>query len=278
MKTLLKTVTLLLLAGVALTGCTIEKKIYQNPQDRTPPVIPRGVTSVTGDEYVELFWFESDEVDLAGYRVYRSYTPDGEYVLQATVHTGYHKDVNVVNGTTYYYAVASFDLDGNESELSPEDVFDTPRPAGFNLMLFDSEYRGNLAGFDFSAQRRVAFDNPAADIVVSYDSTLGVFFIDVGNIDTDIQDFGFTKLLDDVDWAPDGGWSNVGWAEVIAGHAYIIWTADNHYAKFRVTEIGTNSILIDWAYQSVIGNPELKPAAHRVGFLRPSARTAVMGN
>jgi len=277
MKTMLKSPVLLFLGILALGGCTIEKKVYQYPADHTPPATPRGVMSVTGDGYVELFWFESDEPDLQGYRVYRSYTLNGEYVFQSTVRNGYYRDNSVVNGVTYYYAVAAFDDAENESELSPEDVFDTPRPAGYDLLLFDPEYRGDLAGFDFSNQRRVAFDSPAADIIVDYDNELGAFFIDAGNVDIDIQDFGYTGSLDDVDWAPEDGWSNVGWVEAIAGHSYIVWTADDHYAKFRVTEIGTNSILLDWAYQAVTGNPELKPPARGTGFLRPNARTAALG-
>ncbi len=263
---------LLALAAVVLAGCTVEKKVYQCPVDNTPPATPRGVASITGDGYVEILWFESDEPDLAGYRIYRSYSLNGVYKYQATVKEGYYLDQNVVNRTTYYYAVASFDYDGNESDLSPEAVFDTPRPAGFDLVLYDPEYREDLAGFDFFNRRRVSFDSPAADIITDYDKDLGVFFIDVGNDNTDIQDFGYTESLDDIDWAPADGWSNVRWVEVILGHSYIVWTDDNHFAKFRVTDIGASSILIDWAYQEVAGNPELAPPGP--GFLKPNARTA----
>jgi len=277
MKKTLKISVMLALAVYALAGCSVEKKVYQPancPEDRTPPATPRGVTSITGDEYVEILWFESDEPDLAGYRVYWSSSLNGTYKYMATVKEGYYLDHEVENGVTYYYAVSSFDYSGNESDLSPEDVHDTPRPAGFDLTLYDPEYRRDLAGFDFSAKRRVRYDSPAADIIADYDPDLGVFFIDVGNIDIDIQDFGYTESLDDLDWAPSNGWSEIGWVEAVQGHSYFIWTADNHYAKFRITDIGTNSILIDWAYQEVRGNPELAPPAHHGEFLRVNARTA----
>ena len=39
-------------------------------------------------------------------------------------------DDDVRNGSTYFYAVSAYDYDGNESELSPEQVYDTPRPSG----------------------------------------------------------------------------------------------------------------------------------------------------
>jgi hypothetical protein len=263
-------------AALFLIGCSEEKTIVQPAEDYQPPATPRGVTSITGDEYVEILWYESDESDLAGYRVYRSLTLTGVYDLRATVQTGYYLDENVNNGTTYYYAVASFDYDGNESDLSPENVFDTPRPAGADLVLYDPEYRSDLAGYDFSEYRRVSYTSPSADITVDFDDELNVFFADVGNVDTDIQDFGYTESLDDVDWAPEDGWSGVGWAELIEGHSYIIWTADNRFAKFRVVDCNENSVLLDWAYQPDIGNPELAPPVRTNSPRRGDARTMTL--
>ena len=48
-----------------------------------------------------------------------------------------YTDTTVRNGETYYYAVSAYDADGNESELSPEDASDTPRPEGRNVVLDD---------------------------------------------------------------------------------------------------------------------------------------------
>jgi hypothetical protein len=276
MRKKMKYTILAVLAAVALVGCTVEKTVVQPAEDWQPPATPRGVTSITGNGYVEILWFESDELDLAGYRVYRSLNLNGTYVHQATVQNGYYFDDNVVNGTTYYYAVASYDYTGNESDLSPENVFDTPRPAGTDLVLYDPEYRPDLAGYDFSSARRVGFDSPSADIIVDYDEDLGVFFIDVGNVDTDIQDFGYTASLDEVDWAPEDGWSELGWVEVIEGHSYILWTDDNRFAKFHVVDTDGNSILLDWAYQPDIGNPELSRPNKEAGYLRPNTRTKAM--
>jgi len=76
----------------------------------------------------------------------------------------------------------------------------------------------------------------------------------------DIQDFAYVDDFDDVDFAPSQGWSTLGYEEVILGHAYIIRTADNHYAKIRVENIGVSSVGFAWAYQTDPGNGELKPA------------------
>jgi hypothetical protein len=139
------------------------------------------------------------------------------------------------------------------------------------LVLYDPEYRKDLAAFDFSAKRRVHLDSPAADISVDYDELLEVFFVDVGNVNTRIQDFGYTESLDVIDWAPADGWSDVGWAEVILGHSYIVLTSDDRFAKFRVTDINHNSIMLDWAHQEVRGNPELRPPARGEEFWRADA-------
>jgi hypothetical protein len=45
--------------------------------------------------------------------------------------------------------------------------------------------------------------------------------------------------------------------ELIPGHCYIVWTWDDHYAKFRVTGLSSTTVSMDWAYQTATGNPEL---------------------
>ncbi len=266
----------MLLLGLLAAGCTVEETVVAPAEDFEPPATPRGVISITGDGFVEILWYESDEVDLAGYAVYRSFQPSGTFDLIAEVAEGYYLDDAVQNGVTYYYAVAAYDYSGNESDLSPENVFDTPRPAGIDLLLYDMDYRSDLTGFDFSGRRIVGFDDPRADITVDYDNELDVFFIDVGNIDTDIQDFGYTDSMDDISYAPEYGWSDLGYVEAIPGHTYVLWTSDNHFAKFRVVGLNDNSLLLDWAYQIDQGNPELSRPQHPENFLRDNKRTRHM--
>jgi hypothetical protein len=256
-----------LVLAVALIGCESNDKIYVSDIDYAPPATPRGVYSVTGDQEVTVVWLGSDEQDLAGYLVYRSRTLEGPYNVIANLEVAdlpyqlEYKDRAVANGETYYYAVTSYDYEGNESELSYEDVFDTPRPSGRNVRLHAREANSSDAGFDFSRHAVVSSNDSRADIVITLEG--GVFFVEAVSYDesiTDIQDYGYTETLDALDWSPQDGWSTLGWAEVIAGHTYAVWTWDDHYAKFRVTEVGNTSIVIDWAYQIDPGNPELKPA------------------
>jgi hypothetical protein len=42
------------------------------------------------------------------------------------------------------------------------------------------------------------------------------------------------------------------------GHAYVVWTWENNFAKFYVRHIGYDYVVLDWAFQIDEGNPELK--------------------
>jgi len=260
---------LILLSGwiLVLGGCADE--VYIVRPDHTPPSRPKGLYSVTADEAVYLFWEENDEDDFREYRVYRREEGDDYYHRIGITKIAEYVDQNVENGVTYFYAVTARDKNGNESDFS-DVVFDTPRPEGWGWSLYDRFYKPSRSGFDFSEPAILYWDDYEADIYLEYDDDLESFFLCVANDQTDIQDFGYTDKLDDVDYSPEKGWSYVGWVEVIPGHSYIIWTADNHFAKLRVKKItGDLKIDFDWAYQVDPGNPELAPRPpHGKDYLR----------
>lgn len=240
----------LLLLGTAMTGCD------EYVEDTTPPFKPRGVRSITGDGEVTLVWLANQENDLAGYHVYRNDQPSGYFERIGTTSDTFYIDRDVENGRTYYYAISAFDIHGNESDLSDELVFDTPRPSGENVILRDYHTHPNNAGWDFSTAQVVSYNDVLCDIFYEYDTTYGLHFMNTTN-GTEIQDFGYTESLDDIDYAPEEGWSRLGWVELIRGHSYIVRTADMHYAKFRVTALGPGYCQFDWAYQVDQGNREL---------------------
>lgn len=248
------------------SGCG-EKTVIYGP-DYGAPSAPRGFFSVTGDQAVRLYWLPNPESDIEGYNIYRNQTGcSGAFYYVATVIDTFFIDYNVANGQTYFYAVAAFDFDGNESELSRECVYDTPRPEGYTV-LYDYLSDPSRAGFDFSTYARVSYTSLNADIYVAFD-TLDFVFYAVATSGVDIQDFGYTNSLDDIDYAPAQGWSTTGVVEIILGHSYLVWTADDHYAKFRVENMDEVSgwIRIRWAYQTDQSNGELKitPTALKTG-------------
>jgi hypothetical protein len=251
----------LLAAALVLGGCHDEGR----PRDVTPPAAPRGVYTVTGDGQVRVFWLDNTEPDVAGYRVYEApcasgggcpYDPVGATTGTTFTVTG------LANGETRFYAVAAYDLAGNESALSEETLFDTPRPEGFDRVLNNSQESTAGSGYDFSAFSARDWNDPLTDMYFGFSGGVDQMF--VPDFQTDIQDAGVASSLDAVDFAPNTGWSPSGTVELIVGHCYVVWTRDDHYAKFRVTEIRPGStgvparVVFDWAYQVDPGNRELR--------------------
>jgi hypothetical protein len=92
------------------------------PRDTFPPVAPQdAVAAVTsppsGTLAVEISWSINLEADLAGYRVYRSDTPDarGQLLTTELLPTPAYRDISVQAGHRYWYTVTAVDRAGNES-------------------------------------------------------------------------------------------------------------------------------------------------------------------
>ncbi len=241
-------------------------------RDRVPPAAPRGVYTVTGDGKVYVHWLANTESDVAGYRIYEAPCASGSGCpydrVGATTGTSFTV-TGLTNGVTRYYAVAAFDYAGNESELSQEVLFDTPRPEGVDLVLNNYLSSTSGSGYDFSAYTTRDWNDPLTDMFFGVNNGINEMF--VPDVQTDIQDAGVAASLDAVDFAPTTGWSPSGSVELIVGHCYVVWTRDNHYAKFRVTEIRPAStgvpakVVFDWAYQTDQGNRELRAGKAKNG-------------
>ncbi len=271
---------LALALALALCGCEDDTcGCKPTCVDNDPPAVPSGVFSVTGDGKVTIYWNPVLGSDVKGYGIWwtdeESGPQGGPYERMTNVsgeESYYYEDFDVDNGTTYYYAVTTYDYDGNESDLSYEDVFDTPRPAGTNLLVYDAEEEPAEAGIDFSRAEDPGYTSD--DLVVAWDSSDADLYLDsasdgdpdvirfVPNAGTLIQDFGFTADLDEVDWAPQEGWSDSPQGvEIISGHSYIVQTGDGNYAKMRVSVVNKNNryAIMEWAYQLIPDYPELAP-------------------
>jgi len=283
MRIVFSTIIAGFVALFALNGCEEDNTAFD-----PVPAAPQGVYSVTGDFAVYLYWYGPYERDIAEFIIWRSNQPREGYVeigrrpavdnpnLDLIIYE--YIDTSVINGTTYYYAVSAVDFAGQVSDLSAEEVFDTPRPEGI-VKLFDIAVDPSRAGFLFADQSYA--DSGVADIYI--DRANGIFYLNAGNIDTHLQDMGYTDTFSVIGYAPQDGWSEVGWLEVIEGHTYVIWTDDNHYAKLRAASINPQSVTFEWAYQTAAGNPELivrpdsldKPT-HDRKYLEKSSRTGAV--
>ncbi len=244
-----------LLLTLLLAACDVHQHDSVGDYDTTPPLPPVGIRTVSLDNAVDISWIANQESDLAGYKVFVSDRYDGRYSLIGSTQKTEFVDRGARNGVTYYYAVSAYDYSGNESELSRDVAYDTPRPEGFNLTLADRYANPDLAGYDFSAYSVVNYNTDLTDLYVEFTGS-GVPYFVVWT-DTDIQDMGYTRDLDEISVAPSEGWSPTKDAHIIAGHTYVIRTWDNRYAKVRVTDIRPAAVRFDWAYQTAPGNPEL---------------------
>jgi len=250
---------------------------------------PRGVTSQTGDRQVVVWWYATYQDGVQGYTVYRSNSLDGTY--EAIGSTGPEEesftDNSVQNGTTYYYAVAARASDGRESDLSYENVEDTPRPEGV-VTLHDWYVNPDASGFDFSNPAGAQhYDFSTTDIYFAVDIAKGSPYV-YSDTDCLFQDMGYKDSIGEVDRAPLDGYLTL-FQEVAVGHVYAVYSPDRHYALFRVNDMLLDWVLVEpeevaegaeeeqpevwdisqawmqivWAVQLQIDNPELAPMKPR---------------
>lgn len=291
MKKLLIPIAIIASAAFLLIGCEDDTTVVSASRI---PAIPTGVYTVTGDGVVSIIWPENNDNGITeGYGVYYFAGYDGDlevYELMATVDASErfkfsdfddqyylaYDDFDVDNSTTYWYAVNAYN-DFGESELSIADVFDTPRPQGTATTSLIGEDDTSL-GWDFSGRGFVEWFDDRADIFFEWDPDVGAFFIWAGagnGRNVYIQDYGTTSDITAVGWGEvGGGWSQVGWLELIEDHSYIIrigdidpqtGTANGYYATVRVTDLNQAQLRVsfEWAYQEDFGNPELKRVPKR---------------
>ena len=170
---------LALAAALVMTGCN-EDDCVSCVKTPEPPVVPVGVTSVSGDNEVTVYWYDISyypydgtyNSNVVSYAIYSRFyeegdlnNPDREFYYIGEVSwdenfdwdTGLHwfVDTDVQNGYQYEYAVAAVNAAGLESALSYEAVIDAPlpmSPPGTFVEVFDSLNGSSreLGGFDFS--------------------------------------------------------------------------------------------------------------------------------
>ncbi|WP_406373404.1 PA14 domain-containing protein [Streptomyces sp. NBC_00647] len=86
--------------------------------DKTKPLVPTGSSATydTATGKARVSWSKNQEMDLAGYRVYRRLKGSTTWTrLTTTTSTSYTDTTLPVTGVTYYYEVRAHDRAGNES-------------------------------------------------------------------------------------------------------------------------------------------------------------------
>jgi rhamnogalacturonan endolyase len=102
------------------------------PDSLRPPSVPIGIEAIAWSDSVKIVWSPNADPDLLGYNIYRSRQQNGPFAklnLELLLDTSY-TDTDVVNDSTYYYAVTAVDWDDNESVFSDiVEATPTIRPA-----------------------------------------------------------------------------------------------------------------------------------------------------
>jgi hypothetical protein len=111
--------------------------VIVTPRDVYPPAVPQAVVAAVvrpdpnGPPEVDLSWSINTEIDLAGYRVYRSEqqgTP-GQLVTPDLLLSPAYRDTSVQPGHLYWYSVTSVDRFGNESAPSAPVAAEVAQPS-----------------------------------------------------------------------------------------------------------------------------------------------------
>ncbi|MFA4923278.1 MAG: hypothetical protein WC557_03715, partial [Ignavibacteriaceae bacterium] len=182
-------ILILLFLLLGITSC--QRQNMNDYYDNVPPNAPTGVQVLNGDNRVDLSWNNNRERDVAGYNVYYSASYDGKYKLIGSTGNNFYIDDGAKNGVLNYYAVTAYDYNNNESELSPDVAYATPRPEGFNQSIFDYNRYPDNSGYSFSTYAVVAFDDSVNTPDFFFDLYNGTPYLDVYS-DTDIKDMGAT--------------------------------------------------------------------------------------
>ena len=148
-------IAVLIFSLVVLSACDGFNKEYY---DNVPPNPPDNVRVYAGDNEVEIDWDYNTEQDVAGYNVYYSDSYYGKYTLLGNTENNSYVDFDAENGVKYYYGVAAYDVNGNESELSYDEAYGVARPEGMNQTIFDYINYPDISGYDFSEYLVTAYD------------------------------------------------------------------------------------------------------------------------
>jgi hypothetical protein len=249
----------------------------------TPPPTPSGLNSTSLDNAVALDWpdnaYEANPDAFSNYVVYSAaYNLDAgqcgsQWRVEGTTVAPEFVVGALTNGAPRCFQVTAVGTGGAESQGSLIRD-DTPRPDARNVVVYARQAQDAGSGFRFwqdanadgSVQRSelgISLDgsSAAADFTVERDGT-GALFLTPSRAGTTVALYGTDPVEDltSIDYAPVTGYDVTG-IEAQPGWGYVFQMTETdgfyRYAAVRVTHVGQNFLILDWAYQTDPGNPEL---------------------
>ncbi|MBA3257887.1 MAG: hypothetical protein H0T68_00280 [Gemmatimonadales bacterium] len=268
-----------------LAGCSDDDN--GTGPDGDAPDTPAGLSSTSLDGAVALTWsdnsYQSDPTNFQNYRVYStSYDLDvppdadacgSDLVLEGTTVAPEFIVGAMTNGVPRCFEVTAVSVDGLESGRSLPQA-DTPRPDARNVALFTLQADPTESGFRFWDDLDgdgQADDGELGRVGDGGSSTLD-FFVDrdvAGEVflnpvrpGTGVEYYDEVPVEDltSIDFAEERTYRTTG-IEAEPGFGYVFETDGGdgfqRYGAVRVTHVGETFILLDWAFQTDPGNPEL---------------------
>jgi hypothetical protein len=249
---------------------------------------PAALTSISLNGAAMLSWtdnaYTSAPTRFRNYRVYSAgYDLDQnlcgtDWSLEGTTVAPEFLVGALTNGVPRCFGVTAVSVEGYESLWSPLRN-DTPRPDARNVVVYARQAQDAGSGFRF--WRDLNHDGVADpgelgqvgsgsladnDLTVERDAG-GTLYLTPVRAGTGIQVWGNAPSgdLTDVDYAPASGYSSSA-LSAVPGWAYVVEMSGGdgfaRYGALRVTHVGANFLILDWAFQTDPGDPELIVARH----------------
>jgi hypothetical protein len=250
----------------------------------TPVDSPSSLSSVTLDGAIALTWsdnpFGSDPDIFQNYRVYStSYDFDNDrcgttWSLEGTTVAAEFVVGALTNGVPKCFSVTAESVDGFESDRSPLRS-DTPRPDARNVVVYAFQEQSGQSGFRFwddvdgdglvqGSELGVIQSGGSSTIDFVVDRTgTGDLFLTPVRTGTGVEYYDASAPVGDlttIDFAADRTYSPAG-ILAIPGYGYVFEMSGGdgfkRYGAVRVTHVGQDFLILDWAFQTDPGNPEL---------------------
>ena len=257
------------------------------------PEAPATLSSVSLDGGIALTWSDNaylaDPGKFQNYRVYSTtYNIDAnppvcgtDFRLEGTTVAPEFVVGALANGVPRCYTVSAVSVDGLESDRSPLRG-DTPRPDARNVALFARQTQTAGSGFRFwddvngdgqvqGGELGIVRDGASVNIDFAVDRDgAGDLFLTPVSSGTGVEFFNdaapAVEDLTSIDFAPDLTYRT---SPILAipGYGYVFETHGNdgvlRYGAVRVTHVGQTFLILDWAFQTDPGNPELVVSSKR---------------
>ena len=244
---------------------------------------PLSLTTTSLDGAVALSWSDNAfTTDPQGFSIYRVYSTGYDldqglcgatWSLEGTTVAPEYISGALTNGSPRCFGVSAISVEGFESLWSPIRS-DTPRPDARNILIYARQF--SVAGSGFRFWRDLDNDGRsdpneiglvgsgnAVDIDFSVERDVsGDLFLTPVRPGTGVIAYGSIPVEDltNIDFAPNVNYPTAGLSAVPGwGYVFEMDGGDgfSRYGAVRVTHVGQDYLILDWAFQTDPGNPEL---------------------